>query len=124
MDIRYIELKTGYQDNGPAWIGKVSVSKTGKTVYFNDHAFQRYNAAIGNYIDIESGDMYWISRVKKDGNDRHWAGNGNIIIDRKVIDEYLFETDTDALDPAKFDVRDIEDSFPVDRVNRLLNAVQ
>ncbi len=124
MDIRYIELKTGYQDNGPAWIGKVSVSKTGKTVYFNDHAFQRYNAAIGNYIDIESGDMYWISRVKKDGNDRHWAGNGKIIIDRKVIDEYLFETDTDALDPAKFDVRDIEDSFPVDRVNRLLNAVQ
>ena len=124
MDIRYIELKTGYQDNGPAWIGKVSVSKTGKTVYFNDHAFQRYNAAIGNYIDIESGDIYWISRVKKDGNDRHWAGNGKIIIDRKVIDEYLFETDTDALDPAKFDVRDIEDSFPVDRVNRLLNAVQ
>lgn len=124
MDIRYIELKTGYQDNGPAWIGKVSVSKTGKTVYFNDHAFQRYNAAIGNYIDIESGDMYWISRVKKDGNDRHWAGNGKIIIDRKVIDEYLFETDTDALDPAKFDVRDIEDSFPVDRVNLLLNTVQ
>jgi hypothetical protein len=30
----YIELKTGYQDNGPAWIGRVKFSKTGQTIYF------------------------------------------------------------------------------------------
>ena len=38
MDIRYIELKAGYNDNGPAWIGNVKESKSGKTIYFNDHA--------------------------------------------------------------------------------------
>ena len=43
MDIRYIELKTGYNDNGPAWIGNVKESKSGKTIYFNDHAFQKYH---------------------------------------------------------------------------------
>lgn len=39
-DLMYIELKTGYSDDGPAWIGYVKASKSGKTLYFNDHAFQ------------------------------------------------------------------------------------
>lgn len=34
-DIMYIELKTGYSDDGPAWIGYVKTSKTKKTIYFN-----------------------------------------------------------------------------------------
>ena len=42
-DLMYIELKTGYSDDGPAWIGYVKTSKTKKTIYFNDHAFQKYN---------------------------------------------------------------------------------
>ncbi len=33
--IRYIELKTGYDDNGPAWIAKITYSKSRKTIYFN-----------------------------------------------------------------------------------------
>lgn len=80
MDIRYIELKTGYNDNGPAWIGNVKESKSGKTIYFNDHAFQKYHGVFSNYIDIETGDEYWISRVKKNGEDRYWAGSGKITI--------------------------------------------
>ena len=34
-NIRYIELKTGFSDRGPAWIGKVVFSKSGQTIYFN-----------------------------------------------------------------------------------------
>ena len=121
MDIKYIELKTGYNDNGPAWIGKVKISKTGKTVYFNDHAFQKYNGISGNFIDIETGEEYWISGVKKDGTDRHWAGCGKIIIDKKVIDEYLRTVNADSLDKSRFIVGMIEDVFPVERVRNLLN---
>ena len=124
MDIRYIELKTGYQDDGPAWIGSVKISRTGKTVYFYDHAFQKYNGGVGNYIDIEKGDIYWISGVKKDGTDRHWAGSGKIVIDKKVIDQYLFETGSTALDKTRFTVEEIPDIFPVERVNALLNEKQ
>ena len=121
MDIRYIELKTGYNDNGPAWIGNVKESKSGKTIYFNDHAFQKYHGAFSNYIDIETGDEYWISRVKKNGEDRHWAGSGKITIDRKVIDEYLEIVNADKLDESKFIIADIEDVFPIERIGIYLN---
>ncbi len=121
MDIRYIELKTGYNDNGPAWIGNVKESKSGKTIYFNDHAFQKYHGAFSNYIDIETGDEYWISRVKKNGEDRHWAGSGKITIDRKVIDEYLEIVNADKLDESKFIIADIEDVFPIERISIYLN---
>ena len=45
-DLMYIELKTGYSDDGPAWIGYVKTSQTKKTIYFNDHAFQKYNGGL------------------------------------------------------------------------------
>ena len=121
MDIRYIELKTGYNDNGPAWIGNMKESKSGKTIYFNDHAFQKYHGAYSNYIDIETGDEYWISRVKKNGEDRHWAGSGKITIDRKVIDEYLAIVNADKLDDSKYIIADIEDVFPIERISSYLN---
>jgi hypothetical protein len=31
FEIKYVELKSGYADNGPAWIGRVKNSKTGNT---------------------------------------------------------------------------------------------
>ncbi len=121
MNIRCIELKTGYNDNGPAWIGNVKESKSGKTIYFNDHAFQKYHGAFSNYIDIETGDEYWISRVKKNGEDRHWAGSGKITIDRKVIDEYLDIVHADKVDESKFIIADIEDVFLIERISSYLN---
>jgi len=33
--IIYIELKTGYSDNGPAWIVPGVYSKSGQAIYFN-----------------------------------------------------------------------------------------
>ena len=56
-DLMYIELKTGYSDDGPAWIGYVKTSKSKKTIYFNNHAFQKYNGNYSNYIDIENGEL-------------------------------------------------------------------
>ena len=81
--IMYVELKTGYNDNGPAWIGNAYFSKSGKTIYFNGKAFH------GGRRELISGDLYWISGVKKDGTDRHWAGGGKISIDKSVVKAYL-----------------------------------
>ena len=50
-NLMYIELKTGYSDDGPAWIGYVKTSKSKKTIYFNDHAFQKNIGNYANYID-------------------------------------------------------------------------
>ncbi len=121
MNIKYIELKTGYRDDGPAWIGNVKESKSGRTIYFNDHAFRRSNGETGNYRDVESGEEYWISGVKKDGSDRHWAGKGQIVIDRKVVEEYMEMTGRAELDERRLLVREIEDVFPVERIRAFLN---
>lgn len=100
----YIELKTGYSDNGPAWIGKVTFSKTGKTIYFNGQAFKRIKGSgiSGNYFDIETGDEYWISGIKKDSQNRHWAGSGKISIEEDVVDEYKKLIDVEELNENQY----------------------
>lgn len=119
--IMYIELKSGYGDNGPAWIGMVGYSKTKQTIYFNNKAFKKYNGISGNYYDVESGEEYRISGVKKNGMNRHWAGSGRISIDRKVIDEYLSIIGKEELDMKNFEIVEIEDLFPIERVKKLEN---
>jgi len=87
--IMYVELKTGFSDNGPAWIGKVRFSKTGRTAYYRGRNLRRVHGVSGNYLDVQTGDEFWISGVKRDGTDRHWAGAGPVEIDGEVRDEYL-----------------------------------
>ena len=120
-DLMYIELKTGYSDDGPAWIGYVKTSKCKKTIYFNDHAFQKNIGTYSNYIDIENGDEYWISVLKRAESNRHWAGHGKIMIDRRAIGEYLSLIGEEILPLNLFEVVDIEDRFPIERVNELSN---
>lgn len=104
----YVELKTGHADNGPAWIGVSGGSKTGATLYFNGGAFKRLKGSgVGaNYFNIETGDEYWISGIKKDNKDRHWAGGGPVAIDRAIVAEYLTETGRETL-PANLYLTDL-----------------
>ena len=121
-DLMYIELKTGYSDDGPAWIGYVETSKSKKTIYFNDHAFQKLVGGCSNYVDIENGDEYWISGLKKRESNRHWAGRGKIAIDRRAIKKYLELIGEKELPMNLFEIVDIEDRFPIERINQLSNA--
>lgn len=105
--LRYIELKTGYNDDGPAWIGRVMVSRSGQTVYFNGKAFKKAKGGGrdgGNYFDLETAEFYWISGVKKNGEDRHWAGKGKIIIEGAAVEEYLQAIGSTSLDLRRFEV--------------------
>ncbi len=113
-ELKYIELKTGFSNNGSTWIGMAEFSKSGRTVYFNGKALKNSNAQgiAGNYYDIESGDEYWISGIKKNGADRHWAGGGKIMIDRNMIDLYLSLVDFNSLDKNRFELVDI---LPTDK---------
>lgn len=89
--IKYIELKTGFNDDGPAWIAEVEYSGSRKTLYFNDKAFKRWQGAGwgGNYFDVETRETYWISNPKKNEQDRHWAGKGKILIQADIVHRYL-----------------------------------
>lgn len=88
--IVYLEQKTGYEHNGPARIGRVTFSKSGRSVYYQGRRFARLQGggARGNYFEVETGDEYWISGVKRDGGDRHWAGAGRVEVDKDVRAEY------------------------------------
>ncbi len=93
--IMYIELKSGdgHNDRGPAPIGRVTFSKTGKTIRYRDLERQslRGYAFCANYYDVNTGAEYWVSGPKKNGQDRHWAGAGPVEIDEDVREEYWRE---------------------------------
>ncbi len=88
--IMYIECKDG-AITGPARIGRVTFSQTGKTIYYRGRAFrslggQAYKA---NYCDTETGVTYWISGCKKNGNDTLYSGV--VEVDEDVREEYWRE---------------------------------
>ena len=118
-DVRYIELKSGYADDGPAWIGRVKLSKSGRTLYFNGLALQKWYA--DRWADVETGQRYWVSRLKKNGCDRHWAGRGKVAIDRRLVKDYLRYTGEKTLDENRYTVVDLEDDFPVERFHQYFN---
>jgi len=99
-EILYVELKHGH--SGPAWIGYAHFSKTGNTVYFDGKVLKKGQGLSGNHFDIETNEEYWISGVKKNGQDRHWAGGGKIFIDKAVVDDYLKIIDSSELPKNKF----------------------
>jgi len=118
--LMYVELKSGFNDDGPAWIGMASFSKTGRTIYFNGQAFQGGRIG-GNHQEVESGETYWISGVKKDGEDRHLAGSGKIKIDKAVISEYLSIIKKDELPKNKFEIVELNNTAPKELVKEITN---
>jgi hypothetical protein len=96
--IRYIELKgSEHTDADEAWIARVWLSTSGKTIYFNDMALKRSQGIDSNHVDIETGDLYWVSGVKKAGTNRHWGGT--IYIEQSLLPWY--EEYTDGKCPAE-----------------------
>ena len=85
--IMYIERK-GDGVTGPARIGRVTFSKSGKTLYYRGQRFQSCDGAgfKCNYFDSETEIGYWISGCKKAGGDRLYPGT--VEIDDDVREEY------------------------------------
>ncbi|HYX52660.1 MAG TPA: hypothetical protein VE783_04365 [Candidatus Limnocylindrales bacterium] len=124
--LRYIELKSGHSDNGPAWIGYVTPSKTGRTLYFNGRALmklkgQRRGDSGGNYIDMVSGESFWVSGVKKNGQDRHWAGSGKVLVEAAAVREYLKAANAKALD-TRFEVTNSIRETDIEKLSQLANS--
>lgn len=87
--IMYIECKAEGMV-GPARIGRVTFSKTGATLYYAGKSFQSLKGSgfKSNYFDIETGDRYWISGPKRNGQDSLYAAHTKPEIDEDVRDEY------------------------------------
>lgn len=88
--IMYIEDKSAGL-NGPARIGRVTLSKSGRSIHYAGRCFQRLggHGYKANYFDVESGDYFWISGPRKDGADRLYPGSTMAVeIDSDAAEEY------------------------------------
>jgi hypothetical protein len=88
--IMYIENK-GEGIVGPARIGRVTFSKSGKSIDYRGRRFQSLKGKgfKENYRDVETGEEYWISGCKKDGTDALYSTT--VEIDDDVKEEYWLE---------------------------------
>ena len=88
--IMYIEDKSASL-NGPARIGRVTFSKTGKSIRYRGRTFRslKGNGFKSNYYDVDTGEQFWISGPRKDGLDRLYPSSTlSVRIDRDAAEEY------------------------------------
>lgn len=88
--IMYVEDKSKSL-NGPARIGRVRFSRSGRTLTYQGRTFRPLKPCgyKANYEDVASGKRYWISGPRKDGLDRLYPESTRPVhIDNDVADEY------------------------------------
>ena len=121
--LKYVELCTGTDHNGPAWIGFAETSRSGRMVYFNGRAYARTTGGgvVGNAYDVESREFVWISGVKKRETNRHVFGSGRTSVSEDAVEALLQLKGWTELDESEYDV---VPSFPPtdkERIRQLLN---
>jgi len=86
----YVEFK-GDDIVGPARIGRVTFSKSGKSIHYKGKTFETLKGRgfKENYFDVLTGEHYWISGCRKDGMDAPYSTD--VEIDEDVLDEYWTE---------------------------------
>jgi hypothetical protein len=83
---------------------------------------QRRGESGGNYIDMETGESFWVSGVKKDGKDRHWAGSGKVLIEAAAVPDYLRAIQAKALNTSRCEVTNSIRQTDIERLSRLANS--
>lgn len=88
--VMYVENKDGQIDGTQARIGWVTFSQSGRTVYYRGRSLKRAKGGgiSGNFFDVANGQEYWISGIKKNGSNIHWAERISVLIDDDAHKEY------------------------------------
>jgi hypothetical protein len=76
----------------------------------------------GNFVDMETGESFWVSGVKKNGEDRHWAGSGKVLVEAAAVSDYLQTIGAKTLDKSRCEVTDSIRQTDITRLTRLANA--
>jgi hypothetical protein len=74
----------------------------------------------GNYVDMETGESFWVSGVKKNGEDRHWAGSG--LVEASALPDYLKAVGAKTLDRSRCEVTDAIRQTDIRKLSQLANS--
>ena len=87
-----MECKAGSL-TGDSCIGRVTFSRTGCTLYYRKQRFQSLKGKgyKANYVNLDTGETYWISGPKRDGSDRLYGERLSTHIDEDAREEYWTE---------------------------------
>lgn len=83
----YVEHK-GEGLTGRAWIGRLTSSKSGRTLRYGDLELRRLAGYKANYYDVATGEEYWVSGPKRRGGDRLYGERVPVHVDEDVRVEY------------------------------------
>ena len=88
--VLYGENKDGDIDRVEGRIGWVTLSQSGKSIYYRDRALKKAIGGDirGNFNDENTGEEYWVSGIKLRGSNRHWAKPVAIEIEDDAQEEY------------------------------------
>ncbi len=83
---------------------------------------QRRGESGGNYVDMETRESFWVSGVKKNGEDRHWAGSGKVLVEAAALSDYLKVIGATTLDRSRYEITDAIRQTDIKRLSQLANA--
>jgi hypothetical protein len=89
---------------------------------FDEAQGQRRGASGGNYVDMETGESFWVSGVKKNGEDRHWGGSGKVLVEAAAVADYLEAIGTKTLNTSRCEVTHSICRTDVERLSQLANS--
>ena len=84
---------------------------------------QRRGASGGNCIDMVTGESFWVSGVKKNGQDRHRAGSGKILVEAAAVPEYLDTIKRAALPASHYETTECIIQTDTGRLSTLANTL-
>jgi len=71
---------------------------------------------------METGESFWVSGVKKNGEDRHWAGSGKVLVEAAALSDYLTAIGAETLDRSRCEVTNTIRQTDIERLSKLANA--
>jgi hypothetical protein len=83
---------------------------------------QRRGDSGGNYVDMGTGESFWVSGVKKNGEDCHWAGSGKVLVEAAALSEYLKVIGAETLDRSRCEVTGAIRQTDISKLSRQANS--
>lgn len=90
--LMFVQLKSGHDtDRGPSWISWVEFNRSWKTARFRGRELRREQWIEGNFVDVDTGEYFWLSGPKRDQTDTRYGPRTTTVDDdaREAYEAFL-----------------------------------